>query len=75
MARRIAAESLEMFGIGGQVGNAGIYGSARVSSIPQGYDGAIRAKVRRRAQTFLDQVLELATTQRRLRLGPPVELV
>ena len=76
MARRMAAESLEMFGIGRQVGDAGIYGSA--CAFHQ-FREAMLARFARsfedKPQTFLDQVLELATTQRCFRLGPAVESV
>ena len=76
MARRTAAESLEMFGIARQVGDAGIEGSACGS---HQFRKTMMARLARsledEPQTLLDQVLELTTTQRCLRLGPPVEIV
>jgi len=76
MARRIAAESLEMFGIAPQVGDTGIDGSA--CAFHQ-FRKTMMARLARsfedEPQTFFDQVLELATTQRCLRLGPAVESV
>jgi hypothetical protein len=74
MARGIATESLEMFGIGRQVGNPGIHDSA--CAFHQFRQAAMTRFARSfedKPQTFLDQVLELATTQRCLRLGPAVE--
>ena len=67
--------ALEMFGIARQVGDAGIDGSA--CAFHQ-FRKTMMARLARsfedEAQTFLDQVLELATTQRCLRLGRSSEI-
>src|SRR5580692_7457732 len=46
------------------------------STAPRGCDAcACRVEFRAPAVTFLNQILELAATQRRLRLGPAVEII
>src|SRR5262245_36534137 len=77
MAARIAAEVCEVLWIRAQIRNAGIHHAARTfcefgkARLPP--HSAWRFE--HEAQTLLDEILELAAAQRRLRLGPAVELI
>src|SRR5215467_13178317 len=73
----IAAEAPEMLGIRSKVGNAGIDHALRAlhqlrqARVPAGLAWTIENE----PQSLLDQILKLAAAQRRLRLGPAVEIV
>src|SRR5437660_7603215 len=73
----IAAEALKVLGIRTEVGNAGIDHAPcalrqfRQARMPVGLGRCFENE----PQTFLDQILELATAQRRLRFGLAVEIV
>ena len=71
MARHISAESLEVFGIGRQVSEAGIHGSACAFHPLRKTVMARFASFEHEPQTFIDLVLELATTQRCLPSANP----
>src|SRR5712691_6006195 len=77
MAARIAAEACEMLGIRSEVRNARIYRSA--CALHQRGEALTPMRLPRsfehEPQSLLDQVLEFAALQRRLRLGPAVEII
>src|SRR2546430_1962757 len=75
MARRIAAEVLEVFKIRCKVGNTRIHRSAGAPHQPGKTLAPARSAWRfeYEPQPFFDQILELAATERRLRLGPAVK--
>src|SRR5688572_10439944 len=77
IAPRATAEALEVLRIGREVGNAGIHHAARWRhQLLEARLGALTARrLQHQPQPLLDQVLELAAAQRRLRLCPPEQLV
>src|SRR5258708_24776653 len=73
----IAAETLEVLGIRSEVGNAGIdHALCALHQVSQAWfpPGLARC-FENKPQTLLDQILEFAAAQRRLRFGLTVEIV
>src|SRR5260370_14822700 len=77
MAARIVTETREMLGIRSKIRNPRIHRSA--CTLHQRGQAPTPTRFARsfehEPQPLLDQILELATPQRRLRLGPTVEIV
>src|SRR5262249_11261312 len=77
MAARIVTETREIFGIRSKVRNPRIHRSA--CTLHQRGQAPTSTRLARsfehEPQPLLDQLLELATAQRRLRLGSTVEIV
>jgi hypothetical protein len=77
MAAGTGAETLEVLGIRGVVGNTGIDGSPGILH-ESGQAGLTPARARRgkdEPQALLDEVLELPAAQRRTRFGAAIEIV
>src|SRR5215204_4358540 len=77
MAARIATEAREILGIRSKARNSGIHRSAcALHQCGQALTPMRFARtVEHEPQSLLDQILELAPAQRRLYLGPAVEIV